>query len=223
MSQARLGQAGPGSRLPHGSGLLCPRACCSRPSCWAPVRSYLASGSQPVEVPVLSSHETPFLPPTLAPAAPAAAAQAQSPAKAQPTQAQVCSDNLTFMDDLSIKDGTVFAPGAQLDKRWKVENSGTCNWNQHYRMKLIAGSELGVAVRAGSLSGAQRVSGSHPHRLYCAGCPGQLPQRLAGLQPQGRSLRRPVLYRHRRRSPHGGSLKRTKIKTRAGVLPRPRF
>jgi hypothetical protein len=102
------------------------------------------SRSQPADAPVLSSHETPFLPPTLAPAAPAPVAQAKSPAKAQPTQAQVCSDNLTYVSDLTIKDGTVITPGAQLDKRWKVENSGSCNWNQHYRMKLIAGAEMGV-------------------------------------------------------------------------------
>jgi hypothetical protein len=118
------------------------------------------SRSQPVDVPVLSSHETPFLPPTLAAAAPAAAAAAQSPVKAQPTQAQVCRDNLTYLDDLTIKDGTVITAGAQLDKRWKVENSGTCNWNQHYRMKLIAGSEMGAPAEQAlypARSGSQAV------------------------------------------------------------------
>jgi hypothetical protein len=101
------------------------------------------SGSQ--DAPLLSSHETPFLPPTLAFATPRAVSQTQASVKAQqPTQAPLCSDNLTYLSDLSIKDGSVFPPGAQLDKRWSVENSGTCNWNQSYRMKLIAGSQLGV-------------------------------------------------------------------------------
>lgn len=87
---------------------------------------------------------TPFLAPTMASTLPAAAPTGL-PLKAQaPTAAPACTNNLTFIDDLSIKDGTVFAPGAALDKRWKVENSGTCNWDRGYRMKLIAGSELGV-------------------------------------------------------------------------------
>jgi hypothetical protein len=32
--------------------------------------------------------------------------------------------------------------GQGLDKRWQVQNSGTCNWDSSYRMKLIAGPEL---------------------------------------------------------------------------------
>ncbi len=80
-------------------------------------------------------------------AVPRAVSQTQSAVKAQPAApAPTCSDNLIFLDDLSIKDGSVFPPGSRLDKRWKVENAGTCNWDQRYRMKLIAGSELGVAA-----------------------------------------------------------------------------
>jgi hypothetical protein len=33
-------------------------------------------------------------------------------------------------------------PGQTLDKRWQVQNSGTCNWDNRYRMKLIAGPEM---------------------------------------------------------------------------------
>ncbi len=117
--------------------------------------------TQPGDAPLLSSHETPFLPPTLAPSAPKAASQTQSAARAQPPTPQPsCSDNLVFIDDLSIKDGTVFPPGAQLDKRWKVENAGTCNWDQRYRMKLIAGSQLSVPAEQAlfpARSGAQAV------------------------------------------------------------------
>jgi hypothetical protein len=31
-----------------------------------------------------------------------------------------------------------------LDKRWKVLNSGTCNWDDTYQLRLSAGSELGL-------------------------------------------------------------------------------
>jgi hypothetical protein len=53
-----------------------------------------------------------------------------------------CSDNLVYVADQTIPDGTEVSPGANLDKRWEVENQGTCNWDENYRLKLIAGSEL---------------------------------------------------------------------------------
>jgi len=41
------------------------------------------------------------------------------------------------------------APGEGLDKRWLVENNGTCNWDQGYRLKLVAGPDLGAATEQG--------------------------------------------------------------------------
>jgi hypothetical protein len=34
-------------------------------------------------------------------------------------------------------------PGDVLDKRWEVTNSGTCNWDERYRLKLMDGPEMG--------------------------------------------------------------------------------
>jgi hypothetical protein len=119
------------------------------------------SHTQPEEAPLLSSHETPFLPPTLESMIPKTVAQNQPAAQTQPAlPASTCRDNLVFIDDLSIQDGSVFPPGAHLDKRWKVENAGTCNWDRRYRMKLIAGSRLGVPAEQAlfpARSGTQAV------------------------------------------------------------------
>jgi hypothetical protein len=52
---------------------------------------------------------------------------------------------LTFLQDLSIPDGTVVSPEATLDKRWQIQNSGNCNWDERYRVRRIAGAALGVA------------------------------------------------------------------------------
>jgi hypothetical protein len=60
------------------------------------------------------------------------------------TPTPVCTPNLTFLSDLTIPDGTQVAPGATLDKRWQVENSGSCNWDANYRVKLIAGEQMGA-------------------------------------------------------------------------------
>ena len=55
-----------------------------------------------------------------------------------------CSNNLTFVQDLTIPDNMFASFGLALDKEWLVTNSGTCNWNSSYRLKHIGGAELGA-------------------------------------------------------------------------------
>lgn len=55
-----------------------------------------------------------------------------------------CSDNLTYLEDQTIPDGSVVQAGGVLDKRWLVENSGTCNWDSSYRLKLMVGPAMGI-------------------------------------------------------------------------------
>jgi hypothetical protein len=63
-----------------------------------------------------------------------------------PTVVPVCYDSLSFLEDLTIPDGTLTSPGAILDKRWRVQNTGTCNWDERYRMKEIAGPNMGATA-----------------------------------------------------------------------------
>jgi hypothetical protein len=60
----------------------------------------------------------------------------------------VCTNNLTYLQDLTIPDGSQVAAGSALDKRWKVQNSGTCNWDERYRIKLVSGTEMGAKEQA---------------------------------------------------------------------------
>ncbi len=53
-----------------------------------------------------------------------------------------CINDLIFLEDLTIPDQTIVAPGATLDKRWKVENNGSCNWDERYRIKSVSDSKL---------------------------------------------------------------------------------
>lgn len=53
-----------------------------------------------------------------------------------------CQDNLTFKEDLTVPDGTYVDRNVVLDKRWKVENSGTCNWDEDYRFVLVDGPAM---------------------------------------------------------------------------------
>ena len=97
---------------------------------------------------------TPYVPPTIAPTSPlrvpANQAQANLATEAvdlestEPNPTPECVPNLTFLEDLTVPDGSLVKPGSTLDKRWRVENSGTCNWDEKYRLKLIAGPEMGA-------------------------------------------------------------------------------
>jgi hypothetical protein len=55
-----------------------------------------------------------------------------------------CTNNLQFVSDLTIEDGTVVSAGSSIDKQWLVQNSGTCNWDSSYRLKWIGGDPLGA-------------------------------------------------------------------------------
>jgi hypothetical protein len=57
---------------------------------------------------------------------------------------QDCSNNLSFLSDVTIPDNSFINYGATIDKQWLVENSGTCNWNSSYRIKHLGGAELGA-------------------------------------------------------------------------------
>lgn len=59
-----------------------------------------------------------------------------------PTSTPECTAGLRFLEDLTIPDGTILEPGQSIDKRWLVENIGTCNWDERFSMHLIAGPPL---------------------------------------------------------------------------------
>lgn len=64
----------------------------------------------------------------------------------RPTPTPDCTDILSFLEDLSIPDGTVVRPEERLDKRWLVANTGTCNWDQRYHVKLLSGPAMGAEL-----------------------------------------------------------------------------
>ncbi len=62
----------------------------------------------------------------------------------EPTPTKQCEDNLSFIGDLTVPDGSQVPANAIIDKRWEVINSGTCDWDARYHLRLIAGSLLGA-------------------------------------------------------------------------------
>ena len=55
-----------------------------------------------------------------------------------------CINNLSFVEDLTIPDNSFVPFGSPIDKQWRVENNGTCNWNAEYRLRHVGGAVLGA-------------------------------------------------------------------------------
>ena len=50
----------------------------------------------------------------------------------------VCDSNV-FEGDVTIPDGTVIQPGVDFQKIWAVRNTGTCTWDDGYKLVFYAG------------------------------------------------------------------------------------
>ncbi len=96
---------------------------------------------------------TPFRPPTqIPPTQPlptltpiAAIENAVSIPNSTPTFGGPCFNDLKFIEDLTIPDGTVVSANSSIDKQWLAQNSGTCDWDSTYRLKWIGGDPLNAA------------------------------------------------------------------------------
>ena len=57
--------------------------------------------------------------------------------------AQTGVDKADYVADITIPDGTNFAPGATFVKTWRLVNSGTSTWTTAYALEYISGSQMG--------------------------------------------------------------------------------
>ncbi|HET6845579.1 MAG TPA: NBR1-Ig-like domain-containing protein, partial [Anaerolineales bacterium] len=67
-----------------------------------------------------------------------------APTAIPPSPTPVCTDDLDYLQDLTIPDGSLMRPGESIDKRWQVRNSGSCNWDQRYSLRLVSGDAMGT-------------------------------------------------------------------------------
>lgn len=76
-----------------------------------------------------------------------ATAQPQATAlPVEPTSTPVpggCADGMQFVADVSVPDGTVFAPNEPFIKTWRLRNSGSCFWSG-YHIVFVDGEPMGT-------------------------------------------------------------------------------
>jgi hypothetical protein len=56
-------------------------------------------------------------------------------------------DQAAFIMDVTVPDGSRFAPGATFDKTWRLQNTGTCTWTTaSYSLVFNTGDDFNVAT-----------------------------------------------------------------------------
>lgn len=67
----------------------------------------------------------------------------------QPTQAPTAGacDRARFVKDVTVPDNTVFQPGENFTKTWRLRNVGECTWGEGYALVFVGGEPLTVTTR----------------------------------------------------------------------------
>ncbi len=74
--------------------------------------------------------------PTLTPTA--------TPFHTPPTLPPPGCDRASFVADVTVRDGTAFAPGQAFTKTWRLKNSGSCAWTRDYALVFYGGEQMGA-------------------------------------------------------------------------------
>jgi uncharacterized repeat protein (TIGR01451 family) len=53
-------------------------------------------------------------------------------------------DRAAFIADVTVPDGTVFAPSTAFTKTWRLKNVGTCTWTTSYKLTWVSGDGIGA-------------------------------------------------------------------------------
>lgn len=61
-----------------------------------------------------------------------------------PVASPAGEDKAEFVADITVPDGTVFAPGETFEKIWRILNSGQTTWTTGYELVFIDGDLLGA-------------------------------------------------------------------------------
>lgn len=65
----------------------------------------------------------------------------QAPPTATSTPSIPCNQ-AKFEGDVTIPDGTVFSPGVNFTKTWRLRNTGSCAWTTGYDLVFVSGSKM---------------------------------------------------------------------------------
>lgn len=69
-----------------------------------------------------------------------------SPPGSSSPAAATCTNQATFVSDVTVRDNTSIAPGEPFVKIWRLSNSGTCTWTPQYALVFFGGEQVTTAA-----------------------------------------------------------------------------
>ncbi|MEW5941776.1 MAG: NBR1-Ig-like domain-containing protein, partial [Chloroflexota bacterium] len=64
----------------------------------------------------------------------------------KPAAAATFCDAAQFIADVTVPDGTVFAPNTAFKKTWRLKNVGACTWTTSYSLVYVSGEKMGTVL-----------------------------------------------------------------------------
>ncbi len=65
-----------------------------------------------------------------------------TPIPPTPTAVPIPCHQATFIDDVTVKDNTVFTAGDAFVKTWRIKNTGSCSWTKDYKIVFQNGNSM---------------------------------------------------------------------------------
>lgn len=65
-----------------------------------------------------------------------------TPIPPTPTAVPIPCHQATFIDDVTVKDNTVFTAGDAFVKTWRIKNTGSCSWTKDYKIVFQNGKSM---------------------------------------------------------------------------------
>jgi hypothetical protein len=77
-------------------------------------------------------------------AAPAAGKPTAVPTMTITNSPSGCTNEASFVADVTVPDNTAYPPGANFTKTWRLKNVGTCTWTPKYKLVFQSGDAMGA-------------------------------------------------------------------------------
>ncbi len=65
-----------------------------------------------------------------------------TPFETPPTVPPSNCERAAFVSDVTVRDGTTFAPGQAFTKTWRLKNTGSCAWTKDYALVFYGGDQM---------------------------------------------------------------------------------
>ena len=100
-----------------------------------------AATDQPVDAVVTPSVQAPQITPSFTPSITAKPLSTVNiPDTATPTE-DTCN-RASWVEDVTIPDGSIFVPNTAFTKTWRIKNVGSCTWNTNYAIVYYSGDQM---------------------------------------------------------------------------------